>query len=384
MVEDTRTPPLPRRTGGGLRISCSESKTTARGRGRLAQRRTRSEGAATAGDLNKEEARKLLVFPKESITSVNAARVNNSEPLRRVADAEKQPKDIVESQIGMHTIKMYLPLDCITDEMPLLNSEAKSLRSTPSPTSPSLHPPLIPLAARRNPREPTQDIPMESCLNMNSLHITVEDKVHCQGIKADPKRVGIDIDCDNNAVGSKLANSEEKEENLEEVGARKKLRSAEKDDGLSTSECPNLGTKEPFKKKRGRPSSKSSSAKLESKVQRTDVNMVSVSSESCSSSDKENVKQAKKNLSKDRKVVKRGRPFKVKPSTPSSTEDELKEEVQSPRASRNGFRNKLRSSHFPSHSPNARSWSVLRKKVDTETPTNVDEEGQDSTNLTDC
>ena len=61
-----------------------------------------------------------------------------------------------------------------------------------------------------------------------------------------------------------------------------------------------------------------------------------------------------------------------------------KEEVQSPRASRDGFRNKLRSSHFPSHSPNARSWSVLRKKVDTETPTNVDEEGQDSTNLTDC
>ena len=59
-----------------------------------------------------------------------------------------------------------------------------------------------------------------------------------------------------------------------------------------------------------------------------------------------------------------------------------KEEVQSPRASRDGFRNKLRSSHFPSHSPNARSWSVLRKKVDTETPTNVDEEGQDSTNLT--
>ena len=57
-----------------------------------------------------------------------------------------------------------------------------------------------------------------------------------------------------------------------------------------------------------------------------------------------------------------------------------KEEVQSPRASRDGFRNKLRSSHFPSHSPNARSWSVLRKKVDTET--NVDEEGQDSTNLT--
>ena len=391
MVEDTRTPPLPRRTGGGLRISCSESKTTARGRGRLAQRRTRSEGAATAGDLNKEEARKLLVFPKESITSVNAARANNSEPLRRVADAEKQPKDIVESQIGMHTIKMYLPLDCITDEMPLLNSEAKSLRSTPSPTSPSLHPPLIPLAARRNPREPTQDIPMESCLNMNSLHITVEDKVHCQGIKADPKRVGIDIDCDNNAVGSKLANSEEKEENLEEVGARKKLRSAEKDDGLSTSECPNLGTKEPFKKKRGRPSSKSSSAKLESKVQRTDVNMISVSSESCSSSDKENVKQAKKNLSKDR-VVKRGRPFKVKPSTPSSTEDELKEEVQSPRASRNGFRNKLRSSHsgLKSHSPNARSlrkrpavdWSVLRKKVHTETPTNEDEESQDSTNHT--
>ena len=57
-----------------------------------------------------------------------------------------------------------------------------------------------------------------------------------------------------------------------------------------------------------------------------------------------------------------------------------KEEVQSPRASRDGFRNKLRSSHFPSHSPNARSWSVLRKKVHTET--NVDEEGQDSTNLT--
>ena len=390
MVEDTRTPPLPRRTGGGLRISCSESKTTGRGQGRLAQRRTRSEGAATAGDLNKEEARKLLVFPKESITNVNAARANNSEPLRRVADAQKQqPKGDVVSQLGVHTIKMYLPLDCITDEMPLLDFEAKCLRSTLSPTSPSLHPPLFPLAASKNLREPTQDTPMESCLNMNSLHITVEDKVHCQGIKADPK--GTNIDCDNNAAGSMLANSEVKEEHLEEAGARKKLRLAEKDDELSTSECPKLGRKEEsFKKKRGRPSSKSSSAKIVSNVQRTDVNMISVSSESCSSSDKENVKQAKKNLPKER-VVKRGRPFKVKLSTPSSTEDELKEEVQSPRASRNGFRNKLRSSHsgLISHSPNSRSlrkrtavdWSVLRKKVHTEAPTNVDEERQDSTNF---
>ena len=119
--------------------------------------------------------------------------------------------------------------------------------------------------------------------------------------------------------------------------------------------------------------------------------MKSASSENCSSSDKENVKQAKKNLPKDR-VVKRGRSFKVKPSTPSSTEDELKEEVQSSRASRYGFRNKLRSSHsgLISNSQNARSlrkrtavdWSVLRKKVNTEAQANEDKDSQDSANLT--
>ena len=358
---DTRTPPLTRRTGGGLKLSYSDGKTKSRGQGRFAQRRTRSEEAVASKD--KAKVRELLRFPEERITNVRAARAVNSEPLRRIVNAEKsQLKYDVELPVdAVHTIKMYLPLDCITDKIPLMDSGGKCLRSTLSPTSPSLHPPLLPLAISRHPRASFVDSGMANCVSMDMLHITVDDKVHCQSMEADPSMVLACADCDAKA----------KLEEPEEMSVKKKMMLNKNDDQL-------LMNEKSLKKKRGRPSSKSSlSNNLPAKLQRTDVDTISLACESSSTSDKENEKQVKGNLDKG-EAVKRGRPFKRKPPC---IENDWKEEVRKRRTTENGFRKKLRSSHSSSikDSSNVRNlrkrdvmdWSVLRKKSHTDAPSEV-------------
>ena len=217
---------------------------------------------------------------------------------------------------------------------------------------------------------------MATSLDLTTLHITVEDKVHSQ---ADPDRL----------VGT---NDDE---------FRKKSSSSHRDCDAPTLVTPSQQKGNSSKKKRGRPCSKAPQSQFHSKMQKTDVDQTSLSTDSCSSSDKENAKQTVMDLAK----VKKGRPLKRKKSSDFKN---VQEEVRRKEATKIGFKKKLRSfrsdlvtlsssdkslRNLPSPDRSLRKrvvvdWSVLRKKIHTEDPEEVDIEktilgsnGLDSENL---
>ena len=399
---DLRTPPKHQRKIGRLKISRSESKANDRIKRGLNQRRTRSERGALVGDNDitgntiMGEARKLLLFSSGNVTSVNVVRANNSEPLDYVSyEKAEQPKMdgakckwcrwVCKCEEGLrkrlksrYGVIMYQPLDCITDEIPATDDYNKRLRSPRSPTSPSSHSPLIPLAATKGLQEASTEGLMATSVDLTTLHITVEDKVHSQ---ADPDRV----------VGT---NDDE---------SKKKSRSSHRDCDAPTLVTSSQQEGNSLKKKRGRPCSKAPQSRFHSKMQKTDVAQTSLSTDSCSSSDKENAKQTVIDLAK----VKKGRPLKRKKSSGSKN---VQEEVKRKEAINIGFKKKLRSSrsdlvtlsspdkslhvhNLPSPERSLRKrvgvdWSVLRKNIHNKDPEEVDIEktilgsnGLDSENL---
>ena len=397
---DLRTSPLAQRKIGRLKTSRSESKTNERIKRGFNQRRTRSEGGTLVGDDDitgntiKGEARKLLLFPSGNVTSVNSVRANNSEPLDYVLNQQvEQPKmdgakckwcrwvckceeDLRKRLRCRNSVIMYQPLDCITDETPPTDDYNKRQRSPRSPTSPSRHSPLIPLAATKGLQEaPTEGL-MATSVDLTTLHITVEDKVHSQ---ADPDRL----------VGTYDDES------------RKKSSSSHRDGDAPTLVTTSQQKGNSLKKKRGRLCSKAPQSRFHSKMQKTDVDQTSLSTDSCSNSDKENAKQTVMDLAK----VKKGKPLKRKKSSGSKN---VKEEVNRKEATKIGIKKKLRSSRsdlvtLPSPDKHLRNlpsperslrrravvdWSVLRKnnqnkdqeEVDTE-ETILGSNGPDAENL---
>ena len=396
---DLRTPPLHQRKIGRLKISRSESKANERIKRGLNQRRTRSEGGALVGDDDitgntiKGEARKLLLFSSGNVTSVNSVRANNSEPLDYVLNQQaEQPKmegakckwcrwvckceeDQLKRLKSRHGVIMYQPLDCITEETPATDDYNKRPRSPRSPTSPSRHSPLIPLAATKGLQEASKEGLMATSVDLTTLHITVEDKVHSQ---ADPDRL----------VGT---NDDSKEMSS----------SSHRDCDTPTLVTPSQQKGNSLKKKRGRPCSKAPQSRFHSKMHKTDVDQTSLSTDSCSSSDKENAKQSVTDLAK----VKKGKPLKRKKSSGSKN---VQEEVKKKEATKIGFKKKLRSSrsdlvtlpsperslrNLPSPERSLRKrvvvdWSILRKNNQNKDQKEVDTEetvlgpnGLDSENL---
>ena len=137
---------------------------------------------------------------------------------------------------------------------------------------------------------------MATSVDLTTLHITEEDKVHSQ---ADPDRL----------VGT---NDDE---------SKKKTSSLHRDCDASTLVTPSQQKGYSLKKKRGRPCSKAPQSRFHSKMQKTDVDQTSLSTDSCSSSDKENAKQTVVDLAK----VKKGKPLKRKKSSGSKN---VQEEVK--------------------------------------------------------
>ena len=136
-------------------------------------------------------------------------------------------------------------------------------------------------------------------------------------------------------------------------------------------------------------------------MHKTDVDQTSLSTDSCSSSDKENAKQSVTDLAK----VKKGKPLKRKKSSGSKI---VQEEVKKKEATKIGFKEKLRSSrsdlvtlpsperslrNLPSPERSLRKrvvvdWSILRKNNQNKDQKEVDTEetvlgpnGLDSENL---